>query len=109
MHKKWLRPIFGLVLLSLAGATLLWGACVTPTNYVYCSDCPFLNGNCYPSCHWSYSVLGERVETWCNQSEQGWCSYYIGCTTISSISTARDCNGNITAFQATICCYSGCC
>ncbi len=43
-QKKWWRPISGLVLLSLAGATLLWGACVTPTNYVYCSDCPFLNG-----------------------------------------------------------------
>lgn len=83
--------------------------CVTYSTLVTCGECP--NPplyQCWDAAGWnSYMVGGTRLETWCNWSyDDGWCTTYAGCTTVSSISTAEDCNGYVTATQRTICCVA---
>ena len=79
--------------------------CTTPTTYVFCSDCPDgLTLNCYRVTQYSYGVLGEKIETWCNYDRPGWCGYYVCSATVSSLTTSKDCLGGNHATPFLLCC-----
>ncbi len=102
-----LRLILVGVLLCQIGLPV-WGQecppncpCITPSTYVYCTDCPGPTFHCWMSSS-SYTIYGTRIETWCNFGT-GFCEWW-SCETVSSISTSEDCNGVIGATQGTMCC-----
>lgn len=100
------KTYLSVFVLLVALAVPLNGQCSTNFSQAWCGDCPnpSLYG-CWESGVVSYSVDGAREETWCNwTSDSGWCSYYNMCTTVSSISTSKDCYGDRHANQASICC-----
>src|SRR5437899_3084254 len=86
-------------ILEAAPARML-AQCTTNFNTVYCGNCPGNVNNCWDSHEWSYQVFGDPIETWCNYGPGGWCDAYLYCTTTSSITTSRDCNGNEQATQS---------
>ena len=99
------KTVTGILLLVLSAVPLI-GQCTTPYNYVYCTNCPGGTLNyCWQSQQVSYAVFGTVDETWCNWTfGSGWSNNYDFCTTVSSISTSVDCNGNRYAQQGQICC-----
>lgn len=82
--------------------------CVTYSTLVTCGECPNPSlYQCWDATVNSYTVGGTRLETWCTWSyHDGWCTLYAGCTTVSSISLAEDCNGYRYASNSTICCVA---
>ena len=84
--------------------TPLYAQCVTHSTYIYCTDCPTTQFNCWDSANFSYSVLGQKVETWCNLST-GQCPQTSACDDNSMVTAAQDCNGNILLYHGRICCF----
>jgi hypothetical protein len=61
------------VALCLGSVFVALGVCTTPSNWVYCSNCPQQFNNCYPTSLWSHSVFGTVLETWCNTAPDTQC------------------------------------
>jgi hypothetical protein len=106
LRRMFLAGVALTVLLAPPAPFLLPGVhaqeCETLYTPITCSDCPQPAWICWSTGPMSYMVFGTPVETWCN-FVSGWCSAFA-CVTTDSITTARDCNGNISAGQLTICC-----
>jgi len=81
--------------------------CITYSNYIYCTDCPQGCSDCFSGYNWSYSVLGDPQETWCN-NHRTTCGSDSTCGTAGSITVSVDCNGNGIATSRELCCSTDC-
>lgn len=100
-----LKKLILAVILAISTVVPQEPPCTTSFTVVNCSNCPrpslFM---CWGADN-QYSVFGTVIETWCNYTpHDGWCTYAPGCTTVSSITTSKDCHDTLYAASRSICC-----